>query len=126
MRQLFKIVALSASTILLATATFATGGGYSEVTDKASFEEKFVGVKIMDPEDDANYFVVRDDGSIEGVWNGKELKGEWRWEDTYFCRSLSAPRPAPEDCQSWSISEGKARLVRNRGDGDETIYALGK
>jgi hypothetical protein len=63
---------------------------------------------------------------IEGNWHGKEMAGEWRWEDKYFCRSLSAPRAAPEDCQEWSYSEGKARLVRNRGTGDAAVYSMGE
>ncbi len=126
MKRLPKIIAPIMSTLLLAATAFAADGDFLEITDQASFEDKLVGVRIMDPEDGENYFIVQDDGSIYGSWYGRELRGEWRWEDTYFCRSLSAPRPALEDCQSWSISERKARLVRNRGDGDETIYALGE
>jgi hypothetical protein len=99
---------------------------FTVVTDLDTFKAHFIGPKIMDPEDSANYFVIREDGSIVGNWHGKEMAGDWRWDDQYFCRSLSAPRAAPEDCQEWGFAEGKARLVRNRGAGDATIYLMGE
>ena len=119
---------VAGSAIFLSTGTgFASDDAeYIVVSDLDAFKARFIGPKIMDPKDSANYFVVRENGMIEGNWHGKEMAGEWRWEDKYFCRSLSAPREAPEDCQEWSYSEGKARLVRNRGTGDAAVYSMGE
>ena len=100
------------------------GDGFTIVSDLEAFEASFVGPRITDMEDDANYFVIMPDGTIEGTWYGKEMAGAWRWEDGYFCRTLSAPRPAPEDCQEWAMGQEKVRLVRDRGTGGETIYAI--
>ena len=99
---------------------------FNVVTDFDAFKAHFVGPKIMDPENADNFFIVKEDGTIEGTWHGATMAGEWRWEDAYFCRSLSAPRAAPEDCQEWAYGDGKARLVRDRGAGQVTIYALGE
>lgn len=98
---------------------------FTVVTDLDTFKAHFMGPKIMDPADSANYFFVNEDGSITGSWHGDDMAGTWRWDDKYFCRTLTAPK-APEDCQEWGYAEGKARLVRNRGEGDATIYAMGE
>ena len=118
-------IAICATATIGANAIAADDGNFEVVTDFETFKARFIGPRIMDPEDDANFFVIRMDETVEGTWYGKTLAGDWRWEDQYFCRSLSAPRAAPEDCQAWSFAEGKARLVRNRGTGDETVYSLG-
>ena len=126
MRQLLLPFAIGAAVALAPVWASAAEGDYALIDDLDAFTEAFVGPKIMDVEDDANYFVILDDGSIKGTWYGNALEGEWRWEPGYFCRSLSAPRPAPEDCQEWSLGDGTVRLVRDRGAGDKTIYALGE
>ena len=109
------------------TATLGLGPAAAEsfvvVSDYDTFAATFIGAKIGDPEDTANYFVIAEDGTLEGPWHGRTLKGEWRWEDGFFCRTLTAP-PAPEDCQQWSVSGNEARLVRNRGTGETTVYTI--
>ena len=111
---------------VLAAAVHAQSdnGPFEVVSDYATFEARLIGPKIADMADDANYFVIVPDGTIEGTWFGKEMIGAWRWEDGYFCRTLSAPRPAPEDCQEWAIGGETVRLVRDRGKGEETLYAI--
>lgn len=124
---LAALVAFGGAVAFMPTGAAAQGGEeYQVVSDLDAFKARFIGPKIMDPADDANYFVINEDGTLKGTWHGAELAGEWRWEDGYFCRSLSSPRPAPEDCQQWGVADGKARLVRNRGEGDATFYALGQ
>lgn len=126
------------SKALIFAASFAAGLGtaaatgiaqsdaaqFAVVEDYADFEATFIGPRISDPDDAANYFVIQTDGTIAGTWFGKTLSGAWRWEDGYFCRSLSAPRAAPEDCQQWSVAGDQARLVRDRGTGEATFYAI--
>jgi len=121
------VLAVMAGAIALFGAhhVHASDDEYTTVTDLDAFKAHFMGPKIMDPADSANYFVVNEDGSITGSWHGDDMAGTWRWDDKYFCRTLSAPK-APEDCQEWGYADGKARLVRNRGEGDATIYAMGK
>lgn len=116
------VAGLSVTTPVLAS----DDTGFTIVSDLDTFKAQFMGPKIMDPKDSANYFVIREDGTIDGLWFGKTMTGAWHWEDKYFCRSLSAPRPAPEDCQEWSYGEGKAKLVRNRGTGEATVYSRGE
>lgn len=110
-----------------ANADEGTSGTFQVVSDFDEFKARFIGPKIMDPDDEANFFVIKDDGVVEGSWHGAKLEGQWRWDDAYFCRSLSAPRAAPEDCQAWAFDDtGMARLTRNRGAGDATLYAIGE
>ena len=122
----FMLAVAGGSLVLSGTNTsHADDTTFTVVTDLDTFKAHFVGPKIMDPADSANFFIIKDDGTIEGTWHGAAMAGEWRWEDKYFCRSLSAPK-APEDCQEWGYAEGKARLVRDRGAGKATVYALGE
>ena len=120
---------VSYTSIFLVVAAMSGGPTFAEdqyvwLNERDAFAAAFVGPKLMDPDDSANFFVIADDGTIEGSWYGNELKGEWRWDEGYFCRTLSAPRPAPEDCQEWSLGDGKVRLLRNRGVGESTVYLL--
>lgn len=109
-----------------ALAAGDTDEDFTVVADFATFKSHLIGPRITDPQNAANFFVINGDGTLNGTWHGKALSGKWRWEDKYFCRSLSAPRPAPEDCQQWSLAAGKARLIRNRGAGKSAVYVLEK
>ncbi len=122
--------AVSRASVFL--VVYGTSGGpalaedqYVWLNERGAFAAAFVGPKIIDLDDPANFFVISDEGTIEGTWYGKELRGKWRWDEGYFCRTLSAPRPAAEDCQEWSLGDGKVRLLRSRGAGDSTVYLLG-
>ncbi|NNK67294.1 MAG: hypothetical protein HKO95_11210 [Rhodobacteraceae bacterium] len=126
MGKLAITTGLCIAAAIISHAALAADQDYEPVNELESFAAHLIGPKIMDPEDSANYFVILPDGAIEGTWYGNTLTGTWRWEDGYFCRALTAPRPAPEDCQEWSVANDRAKLVRNRGAGDATIYALGE
>ena len=65
---------------LAAAAAFADGVEYVVVSELEQFEMAFVGPKITDTEDDANYFVILPDGMIEGTWYGNDLIGAWDGE----------------------------------------------
>ena len=54
----------------------------------------------------------------------KDAFGAWRWQDGFFCRSLSALRAAPQECQQWPSAGDRARPVRDRGVGEATIHAI--
>ena len=120
------LAALCGLAVLSAGTGLASDADLTRLADRDAFGEALIGARILDPEDSANFFVIQTDGTIAGSWSGRELAGEWRWDAGYFCRSLSAPRPAPEDCQEWWLGEGMVRLVRDRGAGATTDYALEK
>ncbi|PLX39202.1 MAG: hypothetical protein C0606_01280 [Hyphomicrobiales bacterium] len=104
----------------------AADDGYTVISKLETFNELLVGPRITDPKDEANFFVVNNDGTLNGTWHGKTLTGTWRWDDAFFCRVLTAPRPAPEDCQQWALADDKARLVRERGTGKTADYVVRK
>ena len=116
----------SAVIVIAATGSALANDQYRLIDAPEDFADAFIGQKIMDPEDANNFFVIGEDGTIAGTWYGGKLEGAWRWEEGYFCRTLSLPRPAPEDCQEWYLGDGSARLTRDRGKGESTIYALGE
>ena len=120
----FAIAAAYAVAAAALASAAAADSHYVWISEQGDFAETFIGPKITDPEDANNYFVIEDDGKIVGTWYGNKLEGEWRWDAGYFCRTLSAPRPAPEDCQEWSLGDGDMRLVRDRGQGESTLYTL--
>ena len=91
MRKLLDFaVAATAVVIVIGSASsmgvgpaFAGDTQFTDVTDLDTFKARFMGPKIMDPKDGANYFIIKDGGVIEGSWFGKTMAGEWRWEDKF-------------------------------------------
>ncbi len=78
-----------------------------------------------------NYFVLRDGGSADGVWNNGPLVATWEMRDDYWCRILiefhNADSIGSEDCQLWEQQSGDViRVTRDRGAGNSWMQGIGE
>jgi len=69
-----------------------------------------------------NVFTVRADGTLDGNFGGP-LVGTWRWEDGFWCRTLTEPA-RPEDCQLWETDGTTLRATRSKGTGSAFFYEM--
>jgi len=71
-------------------------------------------------------FVISDNGTLNGSWNGMPLVGTYEMRDGYFCRTLSAgPGGAsPEDCQLLVLEGTNLMGTRDRGNGASFTYTI--
>ncbi len=107
------------------SACETTGGGtvketsYFEITKLSAFEQGVVGKKLWY---EANkHVVIKNDRTWVGDWDGKEIGGEWVWEDGAFCRTMAT---RPRDCQQFEMSDNfdGVRVTRDRGAGKSFTY----
>ena len=71
-------------------------------------------------------FVISDDGTLAGTWDGGPLIGTYEMKDGYFCRTLSAgpSGPSPEDCQLLVLDGDQLMGTRDRGNGVSFTYTV--
>ena len=71
------------------------------------------------------YFVVHEDGTFTGEFGGKDMTGEWTWEDEFFCRSGKlGTRKIKHDCHVISLEGDKLTGHRKKGKGKKVTYRL--
>jgi hypothetical protein len=71
-------------------------------------------------------FVISDNGTLDGSWNGMPLVGTYEMRDGYFCRTLSAGPGggSPEDCQLLVLEGTNLMGTRDRGNGATFTYTI--
>ena len=68
---------------------------------------------------------VIEDGTIEGKAMGWNVKGEWEWEDGFFCRSMWwDERDIGFNCQEVTIKNKKIKFTSDRGKGASARFSL--
>lgn len=68
---------------------------------------------------------VASDGSINGRAAGRDVTGEWVWQDGYFCRSMMwGKREIPYNCQLVEQNGATMRFTTDRGAGDFADFRL--
>lgn len=68
---------------------------------------------------------VAENGQITGRAFGRDVSGEWRWQDGYFCRSLYwGSRDLGDNCQQVAIDDGDIRFTSDRGKGQHANFGL--
>ena len=64
-------------------------------------------------------------GDITGRAFGRDVTGRWRWQDGYFCRSLSWGSTGFDDnCQAVARDGARLRFTSDRGSGQSAILSL--
>ena len=97
--------------------------GEKTITTEKEFRTKVVGKKLIT---DRGYALVQEDGSMAGKLGGRELTGEWTWEDGYYCRSVAlGDRQLPDDCQMVTIEGDEVTFYRKKGYGNGFVYQIG-
>lgn len=106
---------------LVAMTTLVMAGGASAaqslqvVRDEPGFVNIVVGKQLT-------RFGIRlrvtDDGAIRGRAFGRDVTGEWRWQNGYFCRELFyGDRELGANCQEVAINGSTVRFTSDRGEG---------
>ncbi|WP_147127136.1 dihydrodipicolinate reductase [Shimia ponticola] len=68
---------------------------------------------------------VLPDGQIAGRAAGRDVVGEWSWQDGYFCRSMMwGQREIPYNCQLVQYDGREMRFTTDRGEGDYADFRL--
>lgn len=68
---------------------------------------------------------VSADGSITGTGATRPVRGNWRWENGYFCRDLVwGDRDLGYNCQKVAVEGGNIRFHSDRGTGDYADFRL--
>jgi hypothetical protein len=111
--------------LCLSTAGPATAQDFQAVRDKDAFLDLVGGRELRLP-----LFRIRitlsPDGSISGSALGWPLKGQWKWEDGYFCRDIDwSGTEIPFNCQLVEArGADEVRFTVDQGKGDSASFRL--
>ena len=68
---------------------------------------------------------IMDDGRIEGKAMGRNVVGDWEWQDGFFCRSMFwGERDIGYNCQEVSIERKKIKFTSDRGSGASARFLI--
>ncbi|WP_267139612.1 dihydrodipicolinate reductase [Anianabacter salinae] len=68
---------------------------------------------------------VAPNGTIGGRAFGRDVTGQWTWEDGFFCRAMEAGSTVLErNCQAVYLMDDALRFVADRGQGDTADLAI--
>ncbi|MGR3434932.1 MAG: dihydrodipicolinate reductase [Shimia sp.] len=108
--------------VLAATPLSATA--MEVVTDRAAFLGTVQG-KTLNIGLYGLRLVVTPDGAITGRAAGRDVTGQWNWQDGFFCRSMAwGQRAIPYNCQLVQASGNRLRFTSDRGAGDAATFTL--
>ena len=118
---MFRIAIRAAVLALEATAP-AAAEEFREVRDRTSFVSLLqrkqltrLGIRLDVPET----------GKISGRAFGKQVSGEWRWQDGFFCRDLDfGQQDLGANCQAVKVDGDTVRFIADRGAGDHADLSL--
>ncbi len=97
---------------------------FEPVTDRAAFLDLVQGraLKI------AVYslsLTIDPKGTIQGRALGAEVRGNWQWQDGYFCRTMIwSDIEIPQNCQLVEQKDGKLRFTSDKGAGMSAAFVL--
>ena len=116
---------LMAGTILLA-ALLGTGlradSAFDRVESREGFVAQITGRELTYP---GIRLQVSDAGRIDGRAFGRQVTGDWRWQDGYFCRTMFWGRKElAYNCQLVEKGAGALRFTSDRGTGDSAVLRL--
>lgn len=104
------------------TAQSEAKGEATKIVTEAQFREVVVGRSL---DFKGNVFTINADGTMDGPWGGKGLKGTWVWDNGAMCRKITIGGEARDpDCQIWEVSGTTATATRNRGEGTSFDYKI--
>ena len=70
---------------------------------------------------------IMEDGRIEGKAMGRDVVGDWEWQDGFFCRSMFwGERDIGYNCQEVSIEGKKIKFTSDRGAGANARFLIKK
>ncbi|MFQ6546738.1 dihydrodipicolinate reductase [Aestuariibius sp. 2305UL40-4] len=107
---------------LLTMAMAAPAMAEQIISDRAAFVSA-VGDRTLSRQ--LQRFTVRSDGSVSGTASGRELTGNWDWQDGMLCWNLRwGGRLLQQDCQSVAVEGGTVLLTARSGAGQTAAYRI--
>ena len=68
---------------------------------------------------------IMEDGRIEGKAMGRDVVGDWEWQDGFFCRSMFwGERDIGYNCQEVSMNNKKIKFISDRGLGASAKFLI--
>ena len=114
-----RILTLSCTLMALATASHAD---FAKVNDENEFIALVQGKTLTRP------FVsvrVTQAGQIEGTGARWEIRGNWSWQNGYFCRDLNwGGDDLGYNCQEVRADGNRLRFTSDRGAGQSAVFRL--
>ena len=99
--------------LTLSAAPVSAASDYIQVTTEAAFSTLVIDKPLVR---NHNAFTIRANGTLTGVYNGREMVGTWEWVGDAFCRTLTTPRRG-YSCQKITSNGENARFMRYPNNG---------
>ena len=102
--------ALAATLAVTLAAGPALAENFKRILTEADYRATVVDKKITRG---SGFFIVHGDGRLTGSIPQGPLAGDWNWEKTFFCRSITINNdPAGSKCQVIKVSpDGKTLMI---------------
>lgn len=85
------------------------------IATEQEFRAKAAGKRLVS---EVGWVDVGKDGSLRGEFGGRELTGNWYWEDEYYCRTVRlGDRDMGHDCQAVLVTDDGMVFHRGKGEG---------
>ena len=95
---------------------------FARVTDERQFRQIVQGRELTYP---LVRLQVTPDGRIVGKGAGREVSGQWDWENGLFCRDLYwGQRELGYNCQTVEVRGNTVRFTSDEGQGDHADFRL--
>jgi hypothetical protein len=92
------------------------------IQDRTKFENLVDALELRRP------FIslrVTRDGNITGRAFGRYVSGNWTWEDTFFCRSMTwGQKEIDYNCQEVRVTGNRLIFQSDRGTGDQADFNI--
>ena len=113
------LVAFITDLFIGSTPAFASE---QRIQDRTRFEKLVDALELRRP------FIalrVTRDGTITGRAFGRDVSGNWTWEDTYFCRSMTwGQKDIDYNCQEVRVAGDRLIFQSDRGTGDQADFRI--
>ena len=108
--------------VALGLAAAPAAAEFAKVADEREFTRLVVGKTL------SHLFFqlqISPEGGISGHGIRREVRGEWRWQDGYFCRDLFwGDKALGYNCQEVEVNGQRIRFTADRGAGDSAVFRL--
>lgn len=94
------------------------------IDTKVEFLTKVAGKRISVPTE-KTWLIAKANGQIDGRFRGIKIRGNWNWNNGYWCRSARIGiLPIPRECQQISLADEMLILQRFKGTGSSHTYQI--
>ncbi len=100
----------------------STQASEKKIETEQEFRSKLIDKRLVNHRGD--WAMIKADGTIDGMFEGKKLTGTWYWKDGELCRDARLNDRDFKDCQIWAVDGNMATVVRHDGQGEKVEYQV--